>query len=115
MLHTELQPVDVACSIEETASGAVHLHMKPCAGNRASNVREGSIVVLTLGRPPPRGTLEWVQGARGRGHHGAKGLPGPAAKKARFCNTLCGLSLMVAVGGCGYGAYLSKEADMTCS
>ena len=85
MLPTESKTVDVACSVEETASGAVHLHMKPCAGNRASNVREGSIVVLALSRPPPRGALEWALGGRGRGHHGGTDPPGPAAKKPRCC------------------------------
>ena len=84
-LRTESKTIDAACSVEETASGAVHLHMKPCAGSRASNVREGSIVVLTLSRPPPRGALEWALGGRGRGHHGGTGPPGPAAKKPRCC------------------------------
>lgn len=72
---------DVACSVEETASGAVHVHMKPGAGSRASNPREGSIVVLTLSRPPPKGALEW---ARGRGPPGGRNTHGPAAKRQRF-------------------------------
>lgn len=77
------KPGVVACSVEETASGAVHLHIKPSAGNRPATVREGSIVVLTLTRPPPRGALEWAQGGQGKGRHGGKGSPGPAATKPR--------------------------------
>lgn len=93
----------MACSVEETASGAVQLHMKPCSGNRSSNIREGSIVVLTLGRPPHRGALEWAQGARGRGHHGGRGSPGPAAKKLRYLllTSTCELSLMLEGAGMG--------------
>lgn len=80
--------------MEETASGAVHLHIKPSAGNRPSTVREGSIVVLTLTRPPPRGALEWAQGDQGKGRHGGKGSPGPAAKKPR-CVLFLSLSLFL--------------------
>lgn len=92
----------MACSVEETASSAVHLHMKPCSGNRSSNVREGSIVVLTLSRPPPRGALEWAQGARGRGRHGGRGSPGPAAKKPRYVLlTYCTCEVPLILEGAG--------------
>ena len=30
-------------------------------------LREKSLVVLTLSKPPAKGALEWVQGGRGRG------------------------------------------------
>lgn len=83
------------CSVEETASGAVHLHMRPCTGgNRSSNPREGSIVVLTLSRPPPKGALDWAQGTRGRGHHGGKDTQGPTHKRQRFAFALPYLHFM---------------------
>ncbi|KAL0034221.1 hypothetical protein WJX77_004006 [Trebouxia sp. C0004] len=59
--------VDIT-SVDETASGSVHLHLKPSMpGNRSSMLRENSLVVLTLSKPPAKGALEWVQGGRGKG------------------------------------------------
>ncbi|KAL0032313.1 hypothetical protein WJX79_004546 [Trebouxia sp. C0005] len=59
--------VDIT-SVDETASGGVHVHLKPSMpGNRSSMLRENSLVVLTLSKPPAKGALEWVQGGRGRG------------------------------------------------
>lgn len=61
----------MACSVEKTADGAVQLSMKPCSGNKSGNLRVGSIVVLTLSKPSPKGALEWAQGSWGGGHPGA--------------------------------------------
>lgn len=69
------------CSVEETASGWVHLHIRPTGGARSA-LRENNIVVLTLSRPPAKGALEWVKG----GSHVAGIQPshgGPASKRVR--------------------------------
>ena len=59
---------DGICSVDETASGGVHVHLKPSMpGNRSSMLRENSLVVLTLSKPPTKGALEWVLGGGGRG------------------------------------------------
>lgn len=73
------------CSVEETANGGVHVHLKPSMpGNRNPMLRENSIVVLTLSRPPGKGSLDWVQGGRGRGGRRSNGSPeGPHHKRQR--------------------------------
>ena len=68
-MHAVMTPdCNGVCSVDETASGSVHVHLKPCVpGSRSSMLREKSLVVLTLSKPPAKGALEWVQGGRGRG------------------------------------------------
>ena len=68
MTHDLMTDCNGICSVDETASGSVHVHLKPSMpGNRSTMLRENSLVVLTLNKPPAKGPLEWVQGGRGRG------------------------------------------------
>ena len=101
-MHAVMTPdCNGVCSVDETASGSVHVHLKPSMpGNRSSMLRENSLVVLTLSKPPAKGVLEWVQGGRGRGarrqnsssddppHKRRRSAPFPLFCAARF--TCCG-------------------------
>ncbi len=81
------------CSVDETASGSVHVHLKPSMpGNRSSMLRENSLVVLTLNKPPAKGALEWVQGGRGRGarrQNGSSDDPPHKRQRSELVSLVC--------------------------
>ncbi|KAL4419979.1 hypothetical protein ABPG75_007077 [Micractinium tetrahymenae] len=117
----QIWPVEVA-GVEEVADGWAYLRLRAQQGHGEMRraCPANSVVVLTEGRPPPRGALEWIQaqvaGGGGAGGRAAKrqrreGSSAPASAQQRGGSAAPSASVDSCGGGEAGQGELEETAD----